>query len=95
MIATNSDEVIVCDNRKVTREFFEIVRDQAIDMIPKMKPHVKFTAETLCGNEFWELLDTNGGRRLAGGCIAMLVRDGDLPLEMAGKKGNTYLYRRK
>jgi hypothetical protein len=95
MIATKSEEVFVCGNRKVSLEFFEIVRDQAIDMIPMMKPHVKFTAETLCGDEFWELLGTSGLRRLAGGCIAKLVRDGDLPLVMAGKKGSIYLYRRK
>ena len=72
--------------KHVTRElrncpdFMNFVRYVAEDRIPGLPYHVDLTAEKICGDDAWELLEM-GEARLAGKCLRRLVKDNELPLD--------------
>ena len=61
-------------------EFMDFVRYVAEDRIPELSFHVEMTAEDICGDAAWELLE-RGEQRLAGKCMRRLVKDNELPLD--------------
>jgi hypothetical protein len=61
------------------RAFYDSIRREILDIAPALIPGEGYTAEMLCGPEFWCQLSDNE-QRLAGRCVAHMVRNGLLPL---------------
>lgn len=74
--------MVLNDGQPVTKTFFDRVRQKVNVVIPALNPVERYTAEMLCGDEFWSALD-NGERRLAGRCLAHMVNEDLLPLRVA------------
>lgn len=87
----NHEWVAVCGNRYVPVIFYELIKEIARDGLPYMQDKSPFTVKQLCGDGFWACL-RNGEKRMAGGCIAKLVKEGQLPLRLAGKKSNSHVF---
>jgi hypothetical protein len=60
-------------------------RDRILIFMPEMIPKSAHKAERLLGTEIWSALDA-GGRRVAGRCVANMVRQGDIRLRRVGCK---------
>ena len=60
-------------------------RDRILIVIPEMVPEICLKAERLLGTEIWSALDA-GGRRVAGRCVAYMVRQGEIRLRRVGCK---------
>lgn len=69
----------------VNKDFYDSVLLQVEEVIKVLTPGKKYNLKTLCGEEFWDLLD-NGERRMAGRCMADIVCRGLLPLTFARSK---------
>ena len=65
------------------REFYESIRREILDVTQVLLADEGYTAEMLCGPEFWSQLSDNE-RRLAGRCVSHMVRDAVLPLRRLG-----------
>lgn len=80
---------------KALKEFFDIVRQQALEGIPLMNPNMPFKAEMVCGDGFWAALP-KPEKWLAGRCVAYMVVKGILPFTFDNSKsGPTKWYRIK
>jgi len=60
-------------------------RDRILIFIPEMIPEIPHKAERLLGTEVWSTLDA-GARRVAGRCVAYMVRQGEIGLRRVGCK---------
>lgn len=60
-------------------------REAILIFIPEMMPNSVHKAERLLGTEIWSTLDA-GGRRVAGRCVAYMVRQGEIRLRRVGCK---------
>ena len=65
------------------RAFYDSIRREVLEVTPALIPGEGYTAEMLCGPEFWGQLSDNE-QRLAGRCVAYMVRNGLLPLRRLG-----------
>lgn len=82
-----NDQITLHSGFKVQKSFFESVHLTVEEVVPAMQPNVQYTAEMLCGDEFWSSL-TKGERILAGRCLADLVIKKLLPLGFASPGSN-------
>jgi len=82
-----SDQILLHSGFQVQKSFFENVRLTVEEVVPAMQPNVQYTAEMLCGDEFWGSL-TRGERIMAGRCLAELAIKKLLPLAFAKPGGN-------
>lgn len=74
--------LILHDGTSVKESFYNMILEQIYEVIPGMEPGVSYTAEDLCGEEFWMLL--GNGCFLAGKCVSHMVKAGKLPLDLHG-----------
>ena len=65
------------------RTFYDSIRREVLGVTPALIPGEGYTAEMLCGPEFWGPLSDNE-QRLAGRCVAYMVRNALLPLRRLG-----------
>ena len=63
----------------VALAFFEEVRKRVEEIVPALEHDVDYTAEMLCGKDYWKSMSARC-RRMAGMCIAFMVRQEMLPL---------------
>lgn len=75
-------QILLSNGRSVDKEFYKSILQQIEEIIPALRPNATYTGEALCGTEFWEELGSK--QRLAGQCIAYMVRLEELPLERVG-----------
>lgn len=87
--------VVLPDGYSVSGAFLSAVQAQVEDVLPQLKPGHAYTADELCGPEFWNDLGP-GEQRNAGRCLAYLVAQGALPLvHVPGKHEYPRRYRLK
>lgn len=77
--------LVLCKGLLVAQSFYDELKKQVMDHLPGLERGEKYTLEKICSGEFWKLL-SNGNRRLAGQCMAHMVRKGFLPLAFAPTK---------
>jgi hypothetical protein len=84
MSTTAKIEVLVMlrDGTTVKDTFYKMIFQRIDEVLPAVVPGIPYTAEDLCGKEFWKHLANE--RTLAGKCVAHLVRSGKLPFVMVG-----------
>ncbi len=76
-------------------EFMDLVREVAEDRMPDLPYHSDMTAENICGEYFWGLLNP-GQQRLVGKGMKRLVKDDVLPLDIVkGIHEYPLLYQRR
>ena len=75
--------IVFEDGFSAPRAFFESVEERVLEIIPALLRGHGYTLEDLCGPDFWGSL-SDGQRRLAGRCMAFMVKKGMLPLEFSG-----------
>lgn len=79
-------------SRTLQNKFLDDILETAIENIPSMAPDMKFTLETLFGEELWKTLG-DGERRRAGLGMKHLVDTGKLPqLRIADTKHEYPVY---
>ena len=67
----------------VARVFYDAIRREILDVMPALFPDAGYTVEMLCGSDIWlPMSDTQ--QRLAGRCVAHMVRNDELPLRRLG-----------
>jgi len=71
--------VLLHANRVVKLAFFDEVRNLIEEIRPALERDVDYTAEMLCGPEFWKSLSATECR-MAGMCVAFIVRQEMVPL---------------
>ena len=64
--------IFIGDGYTVACEFYDSVKHQVEEVLEAIQRDVLYTAEALCGAEFWSLL-SKGERRLAGRCLAHMI----------------------
>jgi hypothetical protein len=86
---THTTELLVLQDGRgffyVPLPLYRRFRDAILIFMPDMIPKVPHKAEHLLGMEIWSTLDA-GGRRVAGRCLAYMVRQGDIRLRRVGCK---------
>lgn len=75
--------ILLHDGKIVNKAFYDMIIERIADVLPAVIPSVSYTAEDLCGEEFWRTLD-DGHRRRAGKCMVHMVKTGKLPLQIQG-----------
>jgi hypothetical protein len=65
------------------RAFYDNIGREILDVTPALIPGEGYTSEMLCSPAFWSQL-SNNEQRLAGRCVAHMVRSGLLPLRRLG-----------
>lgn len=73
-------------------EIYDSVRHQLGDVCDFLDPRKTYKASQLCGDGFWSQLSRTEGK-VAGSCIAQMVKNRDLPLvkvNAPGKYPNRY-----
>lgn len=79
-------KMIVLDGGYVaSKSFYDHIASLIKEVIHLLKPEPSYTAEMLCGPEFWHQLE-KGEPSLAGRCVADMVSKGTLPLQIDGCK---------
>ena len=87
--------VVLSDGYSISGDFLSAVQAQVCEALPYLEPGYTYTADELCGAEFWNDL-TPGEQRNAGRCLAYLVAQGTLPLvRVPGKHEYPLCYRLK
>jgi hypothetical protein len=85
----NNDQVqlniVLNDGRIAPKEFYDNIKDLIVEITPILTLDATYTAERLCGPEYWSTLE-KGGPELTGRCIKHMVDHGLLPLKLAGCK---------
>ena len=76
---TESAVVTLLNGRRVSIDFYNIVRNQVAERLPALTPGVDYTTEQICGADFWPLLG-DGECRLAGMVLKDLSLRGLVPL---------------
>lgn len=61
--------------------FYEYIAFQVEDAMQEVQAGKVYTLKMLCGEEFWQILETAFNRRLAGRCFAHMVDQGRFPFE--------------
>jgi hypothetical protein len=80
---------------KVSKEFYDLIHRHASTVIPKLRRNRAYQSKGLCGVAFWETL-TADQQRMAGRCVAEMVRWGQLPLvPIEGKPNDPLWFRHK
>lgn len=79
-------------NRSALVSVYKSVRSQVEDVIEAMVPGQPYTLREICGEKYWAGLNKKSIQRMAGACMADMVRKGMLRLKFAGKKGSTWQY---
>lgn len=74
--------VILDDGTTVSKQLYDAIFQEIDEVIPAMDPGMAYTAEQLCGKEFWQQLA--GNQRQAGKCVSSMVKTGLLPLVRQG-----------
>jgi hypothetical protein len=77
--------ILLSGGHSVTEAFYKKVELQVEEVLPAVVPEVSYTLEELCGQEFWGQLSPNE-QKLAGRCMARMVKNGELPFEFVGCK---------
>ena len=87
--------VVLSDGYSISGDFLSAVQAQVCEALPYLEPGSTYTADELCGAEFWTDLSP-GEQRNAGRCLAYLVAQGALPLvRVPGKHEYPLCYRLK
>jgi hypothetical protein len=68
----------------VAAKFMEVIRLQALDRIPLLKPDTAYEAEQIVGEQFWQRL-SKAETLQAGRCITYLTQRDQLPLVDLGR----------
>ena len=76
--------ILLHDGKPASKSLYDTVRLLVEEVIPGMVPGVGYTTEILCGEDFWVSLKDDNERRMAGKCMANLVKIGKLQLKIQG-----------
>ena len=82
----NTTEVILLldDSFTVPQNPYNQVREQVTDIAPILTLDDDYTLKKLCDPDYWDSL-TNNERKLAGRCMAYMVKNGLVPYNFAGR----------
>jgi hypothetical protein len=87
--------IVLASGHKVAKEFYDLIHQQASKIIPTLRRIRAYPSKKLCGEIFWETL-TSEQQRLAGRCVAEMVKWGQLPLvPIEGKANDPLWFRHK
>jgi hypothetical protein len=76
--------VMLAGGFAVDAKFMEVIRLQALDHIPLLKPDTAYEAKQIVGEQFWQLFTTYE-THLAGRCMTYLTQRDQLPLVDLGR----------
>lgn len=77
--------MVLDTGRSVPEPLYNSVKQHLKNRIHKLDRERIYKAEMLCGKEFWDPMFA-GEQKMAGECIASMVRQKILPLELVQKK---------
>ena len=77
--ASGTDHVTLRNGSRVSRRFYETIRQRVLATAPTLLPKVLYRAEHCCGPDFW-LGMTNGERRCAGEALKDMAEADLVPL---------------
>jgi len=82
----NTTEVILLldDSFTVPQNFYSEVRKQVTDIAPALQLDAEYPLKKLCDSDYWFSL-TIHERKLAGRCMAYMVKNGFTPYNFAGR----------
>lgn len=87
--------LLLDNNRCVPKSLYRDVELRVMEVIPALAITQNYTAQQLCGDEFWLSLSM-GDRRLAGMCIRQMAKTKSCPLKLEGCEHKTpHKYRLK
>lgn len=75
----NLQVMVLPRGNAVPKPFFDNIMLLVREILPALERDISYTAEMLCGEDFWKSLSA-GERRRAGMCLSNMVQDRLLPL---------------